>query len=67
MAACFDPALTTVRQSVDDAVRQLVQALSSLLAGQRTAPIVMPAELIVRASSARPVRRGARKAGTLVR
>ena len=52
LAAHFFPALSTVRQPIDDAGRALVETLLALIAGERPPPMQLPTTLIVRASSA---------------
>lgn len=47
----FSPALTTVRQSMAQAGRTLVQTLMALLDGANPASVYLPAELVVRESS----------------
>lgn len=49
-AAWFNPALTTVSQSIHRGGEALVEALFASLAGQPAASVVLPAQLIVRAS-----------------
>jgi len=67
MAAYFHPSLTTVRQPVGAAVRELVRTLTAQIAGQRPPPVLLPTQLIIRASSVRRGRRGARKIEPVVR
>ncbi len=47
----FHPPLTTVRQSIDQAGRLLIQALSKVIAGDLVEPILMPTHLVLRESS----------------
>lgn len=51
LAADASPPLTTVRQSIDDAGRILVQLLLAKLDGQPVAPVVLPTTLVVRGST----------------
>ncbi|MFM2059413.1 MAG: hypothetical protein RLY71_3798 [Pseudomonadota bacterium] len=51
LAATTYPALTTVRQSIEAAGKALVALLLARLAGEAIQSVVMPTELIVRASS----------------
>lgn len=51
LAAESHPPLTTVRQSVEEAGRTLVQLLLAKLAGQAVASVVMPTNLVVRDST----------------
>jgi DNA-binding LacI/PurR family transcriptional regulator len=43
--------LTTVRQSIEEAGRKLVQLLLEKLAGRPVESVVMPTELVVRGST----------------
>ena len=56
-AATARPALTTVRQAVEEGGRQLVQRLLAKLAGEPVGSLVMPVELVVRASTQRSTSR----------
>jgi DNA-binding LacI/PurR family transcriptional regulator len=56
MAAHFNPTLTTMRQDIARGARMLVDMLFRRLNGEDTPSATMPAELIVRESSA-PVSR----------
>lgn len=67
MAAEASPALTTIRQSIDEAGRILVQLLLAKLGGQPVQSVVLPTELVVRASTRVPVGRRKRPEGTPVR
>jgi len=51
LAAYFQPALSTVRQPISAVGVAIVEALAAQLAGQPTAPLQLPAELIVREST----------------
>lgn len=51
LAEHFHPALTTVRQSVAVAATELVHMLADQLEGVSRAPVVLPAELVIRESS----------------
>ena len=51
MAAYFNPPLTTVRQSIDAGGKALVDALFTLIQGQRAPSRILPTELIIRAST----------------
>jgi DNA-binding LacI/PurR family transcriptional regulator len=51
LALYCDPPLTSVHQPVAEAAVELVDALLTLLAGQRVAPRVLPVSLVVRRSS----------------
>jgi len=53
LARYCHPALTTIRQPVATGAEQLVDALLKLVGGERPAPKILPAELIVRDSSLR--------------
>lgn len=66
-AAYFHPALTSVRQPVGAAVSELVRVLSARIAGEHPAPVLLPTQLVVRASSVRAPRRAARKLRAAVR
>jgi DNA-binding LacI/PurR family transcriptional regulator len=61
LASYFHPPLTTVRQPMRAAGRALIDALFDRINGKRTAPILLPTELVVRMSSTRPSRRRARR------
>ncbi|SDY51099.1 LacI family DNA-binding transcriptional regulator [Herbiconiux ginsengi] len=55
LARRISPALTTVRQDVDEIGRQAVQTLLELVAGDAPSPVPpCPVELVVRASTAPP-------------
>lgn len=51
LAAESHPALTTIRQSIDEAGRVLVQLLLDKLAGRRVESVMMPTRLMVRQST----------------
>jgi DNA-binding LacI/PurR family transcriptional regulator len=51
LAATFTPALTTVRQSIEEAGRLLVERLLAKVSGKPAASVVLPAELIIRVSA----------------
>jgi len=51
LAADSNPPLTTVRQSIEEAGRLLVQLLLDKLEGRSVASVVMPATLVVRGST----------------
>ncbi|MEH3047302.1 LacI family DNA-binding transcriptional regulator [Sphingomonas adhaesiva] len=51
IAAASVPALTTVRQDFAQGARMLVQRLFDRIAGERNESVVLPAELVVRATS----------------
>jgi DNA-binding LacI/PurR family transcriptional regulator len=53
LAAHFHPPLTTVRQPIEAAGRALVDALLSLIEGEKPRPKLLPTELIVRSTSGR--------------
>jgi len=46
-----EPPLTTVRHPVPEQVAAMVELLLKLLAGEPTAPVILPAELVVRESA----------------
>lgn len=52
-AAYFHPPLTTVRQPVDQAGQALVQSLLAQMEGERSVPVLLATQLIVRDSSQR--------------
>ncbi|MDP9082584.1 MAG: LacI family DNA-binding transcriptional regulator [Pseudomonadota bacterium] len=54
LAQFFHPSLTTIRQPILKGGEALVDALFALISGKRPLPEVLPTELIVRESSARP-------------
>lgn len=51
LARHLHPSLTTVRQSIDQAGRAMVEALQRSVGGEKVAPIQLPTELVVRESS----------------
>lgn len=51
LAATFNPPLTTVRQSIETAGKMLVERLLAKLAGEPAKSVVLPVELVVRASA----------------
>jgi DNA-binding LacI/PurR family transcriptional regulator len=57
LARHTSPPLTTVRQDIATAGRLLVEKLMDLIAGKPAQPTVLPTELIIRASSLRPLPR----------
>jgi DNA-binding LacI/PurR family transcriptional regulator len=64
MAAHFNPTLTTMRQDIARGARMLVDMLFRRLNGEATPSATMPAELIVRESSAAPANaRGGKSSG----
>jgi len=56
ISAHFNPALTTMRQDIARGARMLVDLLFRRLSGEATPSASMPAELVVRESSAAPAR-----------
>lgn len=52
LASYFHPALTTVRQSIEDAAPAMVESLLAQIDGQPAPPRQLPTRLIVRGSSA---------------
>jgi LacI family transcriptional regulator len=54
-----DPALSVISHSVADMGRIAVAMLLQVIQGAKPASVVLPSALIIRASSARPLRRGA--------
>lgn len=54
LAAAANPPLTTIRQDVGRKARTAVTTLLALLAGETPEPVVLPAELVVRESTAPP-------------
>jgi DNA-binding LacI/PurR family transcriptional regulator len=63
LAAHANPPLTTVRQDLAQGAKLLVDLVFRRIAGEETASVVLPAELVVRESSAAPAgahRRGAK-------
>ncbi|MES1263076.1 MAG: LacI family DNA-binding transcriptional regulator [Peristeroidobacter soli] len=52
LAAHTNPPLTTVRQDLEQGAKLLVDLVFRRIAGEKTASVVMPAQLIVRESSA---------------
>jgi DNA-binding LacI/PurR family transcriptional regulator len=61
LARLLHPALTTVRQSIEAAGAEMVQALLRIVSGEKVAPIQLPTELVVRDSAPAPTS-AARKA-----
>ncbi|MGS0743933.1 LacI family DNA-binding transcriptional regulator [Glaciimonas sp. GG7] len=51
LASYFHPPLTTIRQPMQSAGKTLVDALLSQMNGERIKPLLLPTELIVRATS----------------
>ncbi len=54
LARYCHPALTTIRQPVANGAEGLIEALLKIVSGKRPKPQILPAELIVRDSSAKP-------------
>jgi DNA-binding LacI/PurR family transcriptional regulator len=52
LARHFHPSLSTIRQPILEGAQALVDALLAIVQGERAAPRVLPAQLIVRESSA---------------
>jgi DNA-binding LacI/PurR family transcriptional regulator len=52
LASYFHPALTTVRQSLEDAAPAMVESLIAQIDGQAAPPRLLPTRLVVRGSSA---------------
>lgn len=53
LARFLRPALTTIRQPIEDGAEALVDALLKIVDGKRPKPQILPAELVVRESSVR--------------
>jgi DNA-binding LacI/PurR family transcriptional regulator len=51
LAATFNPPITTVRQSIEIAGKMLVERLLAKVAGEPAASVVLPVELVMRASA----------------
>lgn len=51
LARHLHPSLTTVRQSINEAGRAMVDALGRIIRGEKVVPIQLPTELIVRETS----------------
>jgi DNA-binding LacI/PurR family transcriptional regulator len=51
MASDLEPALTTVRQPIDDLGREMARMLVAVLDGRQPSPIILPTHLVVRDSS----------------
>jgi DNA-binding LacI/PurR family transcriptional regulator len=52
MAGHTNPPLTTVRQNLEQGAKLLVDLVFRRIAGEKTASVVMPTQLVVRESSA---------------